>query len=59
VSAGLKPGQLCIPIARTATGKTQFLINIAYNVRCADGRCQRPPTWLQTSRQLWHGSVDV
>jgi DnaB-like helicase C terminal domain/Toprim-like/DNA primase catalytic core, N-terminal domain len=33
MAPGLKPGQLCIPIARTATGKTQFLINIAYNIR--------------------------
>jgi hypothetical protein len=33
IAPGLKPGQLCIPIARTSVGKTQFLINIAYNVR--------------------------
>jgi hypothetical protein len=33
IAPGLKPGQLCIPIARTSVGKTQFLINIAYNLR--------------------------
>jgi hypothetical protein len=33
MAPGLKPGQLCIPIARTSVGKTQFLINVAYNIR--------------------------
>lgn len=33
IAPGLKPGQMCIPIARTGVGKTQFLINIAYNIR--------------------------
>lgn len=33
IAPGLKPGQLLIPLARTSVGKTQFLINIAYNIR--------------------------
>jgi len=33
IAPGLKPGQLCVPIAATSVGKTQFLINIAYNNR--------------------------
>jgi hypothetical protein len=33
IEPGLKPGQLLIPIARTSVGKSQFLINVAYNVR--------------------------
>lgn len=33
MAPGLKPGQLMIPLARTAVGKTMFLVNIAYSVR--------------------------
>jgi len=31
IAPGLKPGQLCIPLARTGVGKTAFLVNVAYN----------------------------
>jgi replicative DNA helicase len=30
---GLMPGQVCIPLAKTGTGKTVFLCNVAYNTR--------------------------
>lgn len=30
---GLQPGQVCIPLAKTGTGKTVFLANVAYNAR--------------------------
>jgi hypothetical protein len=33
ISPGLKPGQMCIPLARTGVGKTTFLANVAYNMR--------------------------
>jgi hypothetical protein len=33
ISPGLKPGQMCIPLARTGVGKTTFLANVAYNNR--------------------------
>lgn len=33
IAPGLKPGQLCIPLAKTGTGKTMWLINVAWNLR--------------------------
>jgi hypothetical protein len=33
LAPGLQPGQVCIPLAKTGTGKTVFLANVAYNVR--------------------------
>lgn len=33
IAPGLKPGQLLIPLARTSSGKTALLANIAYNIR--------------------------
>jgi hypothetical protein len=33
ISPGLKPGQLFIPLAGTGVGKTNFLVNMAYNMR--------------------------
>lgn len=33
IGAGIKPGQLLIPIARTGVGKTAFLANLVWNLR--------------------------
>lgn len=33
IHPGMRPGQLCIVLAKTGTGKTLFLCNIAYNIR--------------------------
>lgn len=33
IAPGLRPGNLCIPLAKTGTGKTVFLANILYNTR--------------------------
>lgn len=33
LAPGLQPGQVCIPLAKTGTGKTVFLANVAYNAR--------------------------
>lgn len=33
IAPGLKPGNLCIPLAKTGVGKTVFLANLAYNMR--------------------------
>lgn len=33
IQPGLKPGQLLIPLARTGVGKTQFLVNVIWNLR--------------------------
>lgn len=33
ISPGLQPGDLMIPLAKTGVGKTNFLVNIAFNTR--------------------------
>ncbi len=33
ITGGMVPGQLVIPLAKTGTGKTIFLCNVAYNLR--------------------------
>ena len=33
IAPGLKPGQLCIPLAKTGVGKTMWLINVIWNLR--------------------------
>lgn len=33
IAPGLKPGQLCVPLAKTGVGKTMWLINVIWNLR--------------------------
>lgn len=33
IKPGLRPGQICVPLAKTGTGKTAFLVNVAHNTR--------------------------
>jgi hypothetical protein len=33
IAPGLEPGELCVPLAKTGTGKTNFIANVAYYSR--------------------------